>query len=307
MNNETNTTFDSISNNTTEPPLPSSHRDPWSFVHGAYELPTELSKGPDVSANAAFVVFTILTITSLLVCTCITMRQSKQISTTRKSPNSSCGSCTCRLLLFSFLIAGFSLLSAYSAQQSTLWFIDNNNTHHSRYTHFGKVRIVDTNISFHNGSVTALESTTTSQEDYFDAQVLVARAQVVFGGEWACGNDKSNVVCETVIPIPNCFQIVCQDSISECSAEEQQAANASATSCLANVTGDYDMPILVSMLNLSISPLEYPDAPLLGMYNIMSFSSVCNLISLSHTFILSTFILSHIQQKDTGTVILVHL
>lgn len=284
MNNETtSTTINSISTTTTEPPPTTSERDPWSFVH-AQELPN--LSGP-YSANVALVFFIFLTITSLLACIYISTRQTNRTCTARKSPISTCCSCTCRLLFFSFLIAGFSVWSVYSAQQST-WF--SNNTLYM-YTHFGPVRIVDTNTSFHNGSVTALEETNHNhhQEDYFDAQVIVAQAQVVFGGEWACGNENSDIVCKATTLMRDCFQIVCDDAISTCTQEEQQAANESATSCLVNVTGDYDMPINVTSLNFSVPPMEYPNAPLIGMYSdYISFAYVILSRTLTHTHYMFT-------------------
>lgn len=230
-----------------------------------------------ISDNVAFFLFITLGITTLLTCFVITCRQAKRRNSCVPSSCSQWTSCCCVALFFGCLSAGFLSLGTFAHQDQWM----------AEYTRHGKVRILDTRIVVTSDNVTLQDSsvssnasnatddaiwnytTTTTTEYYMQAQV-----RVTFGGEWACGRELNETLCDMFVVISECSTRACtnDNSVENCSEEERMQAEVNAMACLINLTGEeYSelLPIDNTSLDPTIPPqfhTDYPNFPLLGTF-----------------------------------------
>jgi len=203
--------------------------------------------------DTAFVLFVTLGITTLLSCLVASIRHQKRQDSACPRTCSYWSSCLCITLFFGMLAAGFLLLGAYA--EKCRW--------DDEYNRFGQVRIVDTRVVSDNTTFFDAQS---SGGNVFN-EGFVAQARVVFGGEWACGSGRNETFCDVYSVITECSRRVCNEQVGECTEGQRIDAFASATTCLVNITGDYEMPIDNSTLDPSIPPQlseTYPEFPMIG-------------------------------------------
>jgi hypothetical protein len=211
--------------------------DPWQ----SFEQRMEQDSFAVISYNAAFIVFLILGMTTLLMCVCALRRQSKQ-----RQDGWKCAqilSFLCTTSFFGMLATGFFLIAVYAQDNRVM-----QQQQDDDYTGNGIVRIIDTR----------LDNTTMNGNEY-----IVAQARIIFGGNWACHN-KNDTVCDTWGTITDCSTQVCRGN---CTRSQRKEAKGNATECLAGIVRDYTLPIDNATIDVSVSPeldSNYPNFPFIG-------------------------------------------
>lgn len=207
--------------------------------------------------QVAFIFFTTLGATLLLTCLVALCRQAKRRNSCLPRECGQCSSCLCVAFFFGMLAAGFLTLGTYNNEET--WSNQYDDGH-------GQVRITDTrvvsdNLTIHVGNSTFNKTSSIINE-------FIAQVRVTFGGEWACGNDLNETLCDGFVVIPQCNKAVCVgDPKGVCSQIEIETGKEHVQHCLAGIVGDYELPIDNATFDPFVSPEldpNYPNIPLIG-------------------------------------------